>query len=44
MTVEGLGTQAQQGDVAFVDVLERMGATVERGPTSISVSGLGWKK
>jgi len=29
--VEGLGRDAMQGDMAFVDVLERMGAQVERG-------------
>jgi 3-phosphoshikimate 1-carboxyvinyltransferase len=39
--VEGLGTEAQQGDVAFVDVLEQMGARVERAPTSITVAGSG---
>jgi 3-phosphoshikimate 1-carboxyvinyltransferase len=39
VTVEGLGTDAQQGDVAFVDLLERMGAVVERRPDSISVTG-----
>ena len=41
VTVEGLGPDAQQGDVAFVDVLEQMGATVERTPTSITVTGTG---
>ena len=29
--VEGLGTASLQGDVAFVDVLERMGATCPAG-------------
>lgn len=29
--VEGLGTDSLQGDLGFVDVLARMGATVERG-------------
>jgi 3-phosphoshikimate 1-carboxyvinyltransferase len=40
VTVEGLGSAARQGDVAFVDVLEAMGATVERGPdrTTVRVS------
>jgi 3-phosphoshikimate 1-carboxyvinyltransferase len=37
--VEGLGTSSMQGDVAFVDVLERMGATVERGADHLSVIG-----
>jgi 3-phosphoshikimate 1-carboxyvinyltransferase len=41
VTVEGLGADAQQGDVAFVDVLEQMGATVERTPSSITVTGTG---
>jgi 3-phosphoshikimate 1-carboxyvinyltransferase len=39
VTVEGLGADAQQGDVGFVDVLEQMGAAVERGPSSITVTG-----
>jgi 3-phosphoshikimate 1-carboxyvinyltransferase len=37
--VEGLGAASIQGDVAFVDVLERMGCRVERTPDSIAVSG-----
>ena len=41
VTVEGLGTSSLQGDVAFVDVLERMGARVERRAHSITVSGDG---
>ena len=41
VTVEGLGASAIQGDVAFVEVLERMGASVQRGPDSITVSGDG---
>jgi 3-phosphoshikimate 1-carboxyvinyltransferase len=39
VTVEGLGRDSIQGDVAFVDVLERMGASVERGADSITVTG-----
>jgi 3-phosphoshikimate 1-carboxyvinyltransferase len=39
--VEGLGTRSLQGDVAFVDLLERMGARVERAETSITVHGTG---
>lgn len=37
VTVFGVGEESVQGDVAFVDVLEAMGATVERGPVSITV-------
>jgi 3-phosphoshikimate 1-carboxyvinyltransferase len=37
VTVEGLGPGAAQGDVAFVDVLEAMGATVERAADRITV-------
>lgn len=39
VTVEGLGTSLQ-GDVRFADVLERMGARVEREPSSITVQGV----
>ena len=39
--VTGLGPESLQGDVAFVDVLEQMGARVERGPTSTTVTGTG---
>jgi 3-phosphoshikimate 1-carboxyvinyltransferase len=39
VTVEGLGTESIQGDIAFVDLLERMGARVERRADSITVSG-----
>ena len=41
VTVEGLGTDALQGDVAFVDLLERMGAEVTRDATSTTVRGTG---
>jgi len=41
ITVEGLGADSLQGDVAFVDVLERMGATVERQADAITVCGTG---
>jgi 3-phosphoshikimate 1-carboxyvinyltransferase len=41
VTVEGLGAGSIQGDVAFVDILERMGARVERSPGAITVSGTG---
>jgi 3-phosphoshikimate 1-carboxyvinyltransferase len=37
VTVFGVGEESVQGDVAFVDVLEAMGAAVERGPASITV-------
>ena len=39
VTVEGLGTGSAQGDAAFADLLERMGATVERGPGATTVTG-----
>ncbi len=39
--VDGLGTASLQGDVAFVDLLERMGARVERTAASITVHGTG---
>ncbi len=35
--IEGLGTGALQGDVAFVDILESMGATVVRTASTIEV-------
>jgi 3-phosphoshikimate 1-carboxyvinyltransferase len=37
--VAGLGRGAVQGDLAFVDVLERMGCAVERGDDAIVVRG-----
>ncbi len=37
--VAGLGRGAVQGDLAFVDVLERMGCAIERGEDSIVVRG-----
>jgi 3-phosphoshikimate 1-carboxyvinyltransferase len=37
--VEGLGRDSVQGDLAFVDVLERMGCAVARGERSVTVSG-----
>jgi 3-phosphoshikimate 1-carboxyvinyltransferase len=39
ITVRGLGTASVQGDARFVDVLERMGCTIERGPTELTVHG-----
>lgn len=41
VTVEGFGTESLQGDVAFVDVLEQMGAEVDRAPERITVTGTG---
>jgi 3-phosphoshikimate 1-carboxyvinyltransferase len=38
ITIEGLGKGSLQGDVAFADVLGRMGATVAYGPGSVTVS------
>lgn len=39
--VEGLGAGSTQGDVAFVDALEQMGAEVDRGPDHLTVTGGG---
>lgn len=39
VTVEGLTRRALQGDVRFVDALERMGCTVTEGPDSLTVAG-----
>lgn len=39
--VPGLGVDAQQGDVRFVDVLERMGAQVVRDADGVEVRGTG---
>ncbi|HUW02433.1 MAG TPA: 3-phosphoshikimate 1-carboxyvinyltransferase [Acidimicrobiales bacterium] len=39
ITVEGIGSDCQQGDVGFLDVLSAMGATVERGPSHVTVQG-----
>jgi 3-phosphoshikimate 1-carboxyvinyltransferase len=39
VTVEGLHRDALQGDVHFVDVLEKMGCRVEHGENGITVSG-----
>jgi len=41
ITVQGLGAGSIQGDVAFVDILERMGARVDRRAEAITVSGTG---
>ena len=41
VTVEGLGRRSLQGDLAFVDLLERMGARVERGEDRTTVIGTG---
>lgn len=39
--IEGLGPNALQGDVKFVDVLEQMGASVTRYANAIEVQGTG---
>ena len=39
ITVDGLGTAALQGDVAFVDVLEQAGARVVRADRQLRVEG-----
>jgi 3-phosphoshikimate 1-carboxyvinyltransferase len=41
VTVEGLGEDAIQGDLAFTDLLAQMGATVERSATATTVTGTG---
>ncbi|MCU1692634.1 MAG: aroA [Frankiales bacterium] len=41
VTVDGLGSSSRQGDVAFVDLLARMGAEVEQTATSTTVRGTG---
>jgi 3-phosphoshikimate 1-carboxyvinyltransferase len=38
-TVTGLGSQSLQGDIAFCDVLEKMGCQVNRRPDQIEVIG-----
>lgn len=38
VTVRGCGSESVQGDVAFADVLEQMGATVTWAPDSITVT------
>lgn len=39
VVVDGLGSNSMQGDIRFVDVLESMGAIVERSDHSIAVTG-----
>ncbi|MEX2292278.1 MAG: 3-phosphoshikimate 1-carboxyvinyltransferase [Acidimicrobiales bacterium] len=39
--VDGLGSASLQGDLAFVDLLRQMGATVERTATHTTVTGTG---
>jgi 3-phosphoshikimate 1-carboxyvinyltransferase len=39
ITVSGLGATSIQGDMAFVEVLERMGCSVVREPTSTTIKG-----
>lgn len=39
--IEGAGTASIQGDMAFADVVEAMGATVVREPSAVTVSGPG---
>lgn len=41
ITVDGLSADALQGDVRFVDALERMGCQVQRNASSITVRGGG---
>ena len=39
VTVEGCGTESLQGDVNFAEVMGMMGAKVEWGPRSVTVTG-----
>jgi 3-phosphoshikimate 1-carboxyvinyltransferase len=41
VTVPGLGRDALQGDLRFVEVLERMGARVDVGAGAVTVAGTG---
>lgn len=41
VTVHGLGEQSVQGDIQFLDAIEKMGASVERRSDRIEVSGTG---
>jgi len=41
ITVPGLGSNALQGDYGFLDVLARLGARVEKGASSSTVTGTG---
>jgi len=41
VTVEGLSRDSLQGDVAFVDLLERMGCAVTHGESDITVAATG---
>ncbi len=41
VTVIGLDRSSLQGDLGFVDVLDRMGARVEYGPGEVTVAGTG---
>ena len=38
LRVHGVGTSSTQGDVAFIDVLEQMGATIAKGPEWLEVT------
>src|SRR5690606_20709554 len=39
VTVEGLTKMSLQGDMGFVEVLERMGCTIEWAPDGVTVTG-----
>ncbi|MFC4006846.1 3-phosphoshikimate 1-carboxyvinyltransferase [Nonomuraea purpurea] len=41
VTIPGLGSGSLQGDVRFAEVLERMGASVDLAPDSITLTGNG---
>lgn len=44
LSVAGIGTASVQGDARFVDVLERMGCTVEREAARLTVRGPGGER
>ena len=39
VTLENLGATSIQGDICFIDVLERMGCTVTRGVSAVTLTG-----
>ena len=41
VVIDGIGRHSRQGDAAFAEVLGRLGATVEQGPASTTVTGTG---
>lgn len=41
VTIQGVGRHSIQGDIAFAEVVQRMGAQVEWGENSVTVTGTG---